>query len=82
VPGVIGCEKIRTRGSADHVFLDLHVWMPPDMRLTEAHALSHVVKDRLMTRYPQIADAVIHIEPPPSPSAIEPGVGGPRPPAL
>jgi cation diffusion facilitator family transporter len=65
VPGIIGCEKIRTRGSVDHVFLDLHVWMPPDMRLTEAHDLSHVVKDRLMTRYPQIADAVIHIEPPP-----------------
>jgi cation diffusion facilitator family transporter len=80
VPGVIGCEKIRTRGSADHVFLDLHVWMPPDMRLTEAHALSHVVKDRLMARYPQIADAVIHIEPPPSPSAIGQGFGGPRPP--
>jgi cation diffusion facilitator family transporter len=80
VPGILGCEKIRTRGSADHVFLDLHVWMPPDMRLTEAHALSHVVKDRLMTRYPQITDAVIHIEPPPSPSAIEQGVGAPRPP--
>jgi len=67
VPGVLGSEKIRTRGSADHVFLDLHVWMPPDMRLTEAHDLSHVVKDRLMARYPQIADAVIHIEPPPPP---------------
>ena len=40
VPGVIGCEKIRTRGSADHVFLDLHVWMPPEMRLTEAHERS------------------------------------------
>jgi cation diffusion facilitator family transporter len=66
VPGVIGCEKIRTRGSSDHVFLDLHVWMPHEMRLTEAHDLSHVVKDRLMARYPQIADAVIHIEPPPS----------------
>jgi cation diffusion facilitator family transporter len=65
VPGIIGCEKIRTRGSSDHVFLDLHVWLPPDMRLTEAHDLSHVVKDRLMARYPQIADAVIHIEPPP-----------------
>jgi hypothetical protein len=24
-----------------------------------------VVKDRLMQKYPQIADAVIHIEPPP-----------------
>ena len=66
VPGVVGCEKIRTRGSADHVFLDLHVWMPPDMSLHDAHDLSHVVKDRLMARYPQIADAVIHIEPPPA----------------
>jgi cation diffusion facilitator family transporter len=65
VPGVLGCEKIRTRGSSDHVFLDLHVWMPPDMPLTAAHDLSHVVKDQLMARYPQIADAVIHIEPPP-----------------
>ncbi|HWF85088.1 MAG TPA: cation diffusion facilitator family transporter [Vicinamibacterales bacterium] len=65
VRGVLGCHQIRTRGSADHVFLDLHVWLPADMRLTEAHAISHVVKDRLMSRYPQIADAVIHIEPPP-----------------
>lgn len=65
VPGVLGCHRIRTRGSADHVFLDLHIWLPPDMRLTDAHELSHVVKDRLMARYPQIADAIIHIEPPP-----------------
>lgn len=65
VPGVIGCHHIRTRGSADHVFLDLHVWLPADMPLTDAHDLSHVVKDRLMARYPQIADAIIHIEPPP-----------------
>jgi cation diffusion facilitator family transporter len=66
VPGVLGCEKIRTRGSADHVFLDLHVWLPPEMSLHDAHDLSHVVKDRLIARYPQIADAVIHIEPPPA----------------
>ncbi len=38
VPGVIGCEKIRTRGPAD--------------------------KDRLMARFPEIVDVVIHIEPP------------------
>lgn len=65
VDGVIGCHQIRTRGSADHVFLDLHVWLPRDMSLEEAHAQSHVVKDRLMAEYPQIADAVIHLEPPP-----------------
>ncbi len=65
VPGVLGCHRIRTRGSADHAFLDLHVWFEPDLPLRDAHRLSHEVKDRLMARYPQIADAVIHIEPPP-----------------
>ena len=65
VPGVVGCHQIRTRGSVDHVFLDLHVWLPPDMALTDAHHLSHVVKDHIMSRYPQIVDAIIHIEPPP-----------------
>jgi cation diffusion facilitator family transporter len=66
-PHVVGCHRIRSRGSADHTFLDLHVWLPPEMPLHEAHRLSHVVKDRLMTAYPQIADAIIHIEPPPPP---------------
>ena len=64
-PGVVGCHQIRTRGSEDHAFLDLHVWYPRDMPLHEAHRLSHLVKDRLMEAFPQIADAIIHIEPPP-----------------
>ena len=63
VPTVLGCHHIRSRGSADHVFLDLHVWLDGDMPLTQAHAVSHKVKDLLMERYPQIADAIIHIEP-------------------
>jgi cation diffusion facilitator family transporter len=65
VAEVMGCHRIRTRGSSDHTFLDLHVWFRGDTTLFEAHRLSHVVKDRLMARYPHIADAIIHIEPPP-----------------
>ena len=65
VPRVLGCHRIRSRGSADHVFLDLHVWMDGATPLIDAHAVSHEVKDRLMDQYPQIADAIIHIEPPP-----------------
>jgi cation diffusion facilitator family transporter len=65
VPGVIGCEKIRTRGSTDYAFLDLHLWLDGDMPLKTAHSASHVVKDRLMAKFPQLADVVIHIEPPP-----------------
>jgi cation diffusion facilitator family transporter len=66
VGGVLGCHHIRTRGPMDHVFLDLHVWFAADAPLREAHRVSHVVKDRLMERFPQIADAIIHIEPPPT----------------
>ena len=65
VPEVLGCEKIRTRGSADYVFLDLHLWLAAQTPLEDAHARSHEAKDRLMARFPQLADVVIHIEPPP-----------------
>ena len=65
VPEVLGCHQIRSRGSADHAFLDLHVWLDGSTPLIDAHAVSHRVKDLLMERYPQIADAIIHIEPPP-----------------
>lgn len=65
VPAALGCHRIRTRGTFDHTFLDLHVWFAADTTLHEAHRLSHVVKDRLMDAFPQIADAIIHIEPPP-----------------
>ena len=64
-PGVLGCEKIRTRGSADYVFLDLHLWLDRNTALHAAHDTSHVVKDKLMARFPQLTDVVIHIEPPP-----------------
>lgn len=69
VPDTLGCHQIRTRGSADHVFLDMHLWLRPDMRLDEAHRLSHVVKDRLMAEVSGLADVIIHIEPPPGRAA-------------
>ena len=71
VPKVLGCHQIRSRGSADHVFLDMHIWLDGATPLTQAHAISHDVKDLLMERYPQIADAIIHIEPPPRESQGE-----------
>ena len=71
VPEVLGCHEIRTRGAVDHVFLDFHLWFRPDMPLAEAHRLSHVVKDRLMAKFPSLADVIIHIEPPPAGQALE-----------
>ena len=76
VPDVLGCHQIRTRGPADHIFMDLHIWLDGKTSLESAHSTSHVVKDRLMTRFPHLADVVIHIEPPPPGSGIrDPGSG-------
>ena len=80
VPQVLGCHHIRSRGSADHVFLDLHVWLDGATPLTDAHAVSHKVKDLLMERYPQIADAIIHIEPPPKTAGSGSSVAAPSAP--
>lgn len=63
VPGVLGCHHIRTRGTPDHIFLDMHIWMRPDLSLFDAHELSHVVKDLLMDQFPGLHDVIIHIEP-------------------
>jgi cation diffusion facilitator family transporter len=67
VPAVLGCHRIRTRGPADYVFMDLHVWLDGQTLLESAHATSHTVKDLLMTRFPHLVDVVIHIEPAPPP---------------
>ena len=66
VPEVLGCEKIRTRGAADYAFMDLHLWLDGATPLQSAHSISHVVKDRLMTKFPELVDVIIHIEPPPA----------------
>ena len=65
VPEVLGCHQIRTRGPADYVFMDLHLWLDARTPLESAHAISHIVKDRLMKKFSHLADVVIHIEPPP-----------------
>ena len=67
--GVINCHKVRAHGSPDEVFVDLHIWVAPDLRVDEAHALSHEVKKALMQTRPELADVTIHIEPAPEQTA-------------
>jgi cation diffusion facilitator family transporter len=78
VPEVLGCHHIRTRGPADHVFMDLHVWLDGQTLLDSAHATSHAVKDLLMKRFPHLADVIIHIEPPPPPARRDAADRSPR----
>lgn len=66
VEGVQGCHKIRTRGSASHVHLDMHLHLDETLTLPQAHALCHRVQDEIRGTFPQVVDIVVHAEPVPN----------------
>ena len=63
VEGVRGAHRIRSRGTAGHVQLDLHIHVDPQMPVEEAHTITHEVSDAIKDALPEVADVVIHTEP-------------------
>ena len=63
VDGVRSCHKIRSRGSADAVFVDLHIQVDPDESVQVAHDRSGAVKAAIIEDIPGVVDVLVHIEP-------------------
>jgi cation diffusion facilitator family transporter len=63
VPGVAAIEKCRVRKSGLNLFVDIHVEVNGKMQVDKAHAISHEVKNALITSSLGIADVLVHIEP-------------------
>jgi cation diffusion facilitator family transporter len=63
VPEVRGAHKIRSRGSADHVHVDLHIHGDPSMSVERAHQITHEVVRAVHAAFPEVADVMIHTEP-------------------
>jgi divalent metal cation (Fe/Co/Zn/Cd) transporter len=63
VDGVMDTEKcfIRKVGLKFHV--DLHVIVNGTATVSEGHTVSHMLKDTLRERLPQLGHVLIHIEP-------------------
>lgn len=62
-PGVLEAHNVRSRGPDDDIHVDLHVLVPPGMRIGDAHAVGHRVERRLRDRWPGLTDVVVHVEP-------------------
>ncbi|HMI82678.1 MAG TPA: cation diffusion facilitator family transporter [Polyangiaceae bacterium] len=60
---VRGAHKIRSRGSADHVHVDLHIHVDPSMTVECAHRVTHDVAGAVRAAFPEVADVLIHTEP-------------------
>ncbi len=63
VQEVRGAHKIRSRGSADHVHVDLHIHVDPTMSVDRAHRVTHEVASAVRRAFPEVADVIIHTEP-------------------
>lgn len=63
VPGVRDAHRIRTRGTEGEVYADLHVLVAPEMTVKDAHGLSERVERAVEERFPNVAEALVHIEP-------------------
>ncbi|MEJ2759205.1 MAG: cation diffusion facilitator family transporter [Anaerolineales bacterium] len=63
VPGVLFVHRIRSRGTPDAAFVDLHVKVSPGMSTARAHAVASEVERRLVKNISQVREALVHIEP-------------------
>ncbi|MCG7850669.1 MAG: cation diffusion facilitator family transporter [ANME-2 cluster archaeon] len=63
IDGVEDCHHIRTRGTVDNVYVDLHVHVKGDLSINEAHCLAHAVENQIKERVKGVKDVVVHLEP-------------------
>lgn len=61
-PGVLGVHDIRTRGAGPDTFIQLHLELPDEMRLIDAHVITDAVETRLHDAFPG-AHIITHQDP-------------------
>ncbi|PRB80045.1 cation diffusion facilitator family transporter [Pseudomonas sp. MYb185] len=62
VPGVIDVHDLRTRQSGQQWFMQLHLELPGELPLTEAHELGEQVRHAIQRRFTQ-AEVLVHKDP-------------------
>lgn len=63
VDGVSRAHRVRSRGLPDDIHIDLHVHVPADMSVAQAHELAHEASNRIRAEIDGVTDVVIHVEP-------------------
>ncbi len=63
VPGVLYVHAIRSRGTPDAKFIDLHVKVHSGMSTEQAHAIASEVEYQLKSGLENVVETLVHIEP-------------------
>lgn len=62
VPGVLGVHDLRTRVSGNRWFVQIHIELPGEMSLDEAHRLGQQAAEAIRQAYPR-AEVMVHTDP-------------------
>ena len=56
-------HKIRSRGSHNDMYVDMHIMIEPNTSLEQSHALSHRIEDEIKKKINNKCQVIIHMEP-------------------
>ena len=56
-------HNIRSRGSENNIYIDMHIMVDPNMTVENAHKLSHDIEDKIRKIINENAQVIIHVEP-------------------
>ena len=63
IEGAKGCHNIRTRGSMNSIYLDLHILVDKNMSIEDSHRIADIIEEQIKKEFPSVVDIVLHIEP-------------------
>ena len=62
-PQIRGVHNIRSRGTEQELYIDMHILIDPNMGIAESHKLCHAVEEKLCREMQVTARVMIHFEP-------------------
>lgn len=62
-PRIRQWHNLRTRSVGREIFLDVHILVDPELKITQAHAIADALEQRLHNEMPRPVNVVVHVEP-------------------
>ena len=63
IDGVEGIHLLRTRQMGEDALIDAHIIVDPRITVSEGHSIADTVRDELISRFDDIMDVLVHVDP-------------------
>ena len=63
IDGVEGIHLLRTRQMGEDALIDAHIVVDPRITVSEGHSIGDTVRDELISRFDDVTDVLVHVDP-------------------